>query len=127
MKILLLDLLLIFQKESPYLDDANEIIDHAIESGWFNAEFSKYLPNATKCLRHDDVQWSHFETDQRVVFKMENIYGMIILLAIGLGLATLTAIAEPIIFKAWHRERRAILGNCYIHISNVNEFCNNLQ
>ena len=104
------------------MEDANELIDHAIESGWFNAEFSKYLPNATKCLRHDDVQRSHFETDQRVVFKMENIYGMIILLAIGLGLATLTAIAEPIIFKASHRERRPKLGNCYIqHIAYVNE------
>ena len=65
---------------------------------------------------------SHFETDQRVVFKMENIYGMIILLAIGLGLATLTAIAEPIIFKASHRERSPKLGNCYIqHIAYVNE------
>ena len=104
------------------MEDANELIDHAIESGWFNAEFSKYLPNATKCLRHDDVQWSHFETDQRVVFKMENIYGMIILLAIGLGLATLTAIADPIVFKAWHRERRPKLGNCFIQrIAYVNE------
>ena len=95
-----------FQKGSPYLDDANKLIDIAIESGWFDAEFSKYLPNATKCLRHDDVQWSHCETDQRVVFKIDNIYGMIILLAIGLGMATLIAIAEPVVYKAWHQERR---------------------
>ena len=99
------------------MEDANELIDHAIESGWFNADFSKYLPNATKCLRHNDVKWSHYETDQRVVFKVENVYGMMILLAIGLGIATLTAIAEPIVYNTWHRERRPKHGKCTVYKS----------
>ena len=88
------------QKESPYLEDANELIYRAVESGLIAAKLKKYQPNATHCLSHADVQRSHFGKGQQVVFKMDHIYGMIILLAIGLGVATLIVMAEMIIHKA---------------------------
>ena len=75
----------------------NELINLAIESGLIEAEFKKYVPYASKCRTHADVQKSHHEKDNQVVFKLENIYGMIILLAIGLGGAMLTMIAEIVI------------------------------
>lgn len=59
----------------------------------------KYFPNATECLTRADVQKSHFGKDEKVVFKLENIYGMIILLTLGFGGGLLTLIAEIIINK----------------------------
>ena len=82
------------------MDDANELIDLARQAGLFDARFKTYIPHATMCLTHADVQQSHFGKDQRVVFKMDNIYGMIIMLAIGLGGATVIAVAELIVYKA---------------------------
>ena len=88
-----------FQKGSPYLNDVNELIKFARESGVIDAELKKYVPNATECLTHDDVLKTHLEKDGRVVFKLENIYGMIILLSLGLGGSVLTLISEIIIHK----------------------------
>ena len=93
----LADLISFSQKGSPYLDDANKLISLAIESGLMEAEFKKYVPFASKCLTHADVQKSHIGKDNKVVFKLENIYGMIILLTLGLGGGMLTIIAEKII------------------------------
>ena len=82
------------------MDDANELIDLARESGLIEAQFQKYVPHATECLSHADVEQSHLGKDQTVVFKINNIHGMIILLAIGLGGASFTAMAEIIVYKA---------------------------
>ena len=82
------------------MDDANELIDLARESGLIEAQFQKYVPHATECLSHADVEQSHLGKDQTVVFKINNIHGMIILLAIGLGGATFIAVAELIIYKS---------------------------
>ena len=88
------------QKESPYLEDANELIHRAVESGLIAEKMKEHLPNATQCVSHADVQRSHFGKGQKVVFKIGNIYGMIILLSIGLGVATLTLIVEQTIHKS---------------------------
>ena len=37
-----------FQKESPYLEDVNELIELAQQMGLINAQIQKYVPNATK-------------------------------------------------------------------------------
>ena len=88
------------QKASPYLEDANELIHRAVESGLIAEKMKEHLPNATQCVSHADVQRSHFGKGQKVVFKIGNIYGMIILLSIGLGVATLIVIAELTIHKS---------------------------
>ena len=87
------------QKDSPYLEDANLLINIARESGFINEKIRKYSPNATECLTRTAVQASHFGKDQKLVFKMENIYGMLILLSVGLAGSTLIATAELIVNK----------------------------
>ena len=94
------------QKRSPYLEDANELIQCAVESGLIAAKLKEYLPNATQCLSHANVKKSHIKSGQQVVFKLGNIYGMIILLSIGLGVATLIAMAEQAIYKASTSNRK---------------------
>ena len=86
------------------MEDANELIDIAREMGFFDVLIKEYLPNATKCLTQADVQRSHFGEDEKVVFKLDNIYGMIIMLCIGLGLATLIAMLELTVYKAGIRK-----------------------
>ena len=85
------------------MEDANELIDLARETGLIEAQFRRELPNATKCLSHADVERSHFGKDEKVVFKMDNIYGMIILLSLGLCVSTLIAMVELIAYKAGNR------------------------
>ena len=82
------------------MDDANALIDSAIGAGFIEAKFREYLPNATECLTQANVRRSHYQKDKRVVFEMGNIYGMIMLLLIGLGVATLAAMAELARYKA---------------------------
>ena len=87
------------------MKDANELIHRAVESGLIAERLKYHLPNATKCVSHADVQRSHIGKGQQVVFKVGNIYGMIILLSIGLGVSTLIVIAELIVFKASTRKK----------------------
>ena len=82
------------------MDDANELIELAREAGLIDVNDMKdWFPNATECLTRADVEKSHTVKHQRVVLKIDNIYGMIILLAIGLGGAKLIALAELIVHK----------------------------
>ena len=81
------------------MDDANELIDIARESGFIDEQIKRYAPNATKCLTRSAAQESHFGKDKKVVFKLENIYGMIILLGAGLVLSMLIAMLELIVYK----------------------------
>ena len=54
------------------------------------------MPNATECATNADVQRSHMVQDAGVVLKLDNIYGMIVLLGLGLVGSTITFIAEVI-------------------------------
>ena len=42
---------------------------------------------------------SHFGKKTKLVLKLENIHGMLILLAVGLGGAIITLIGEMIVYK----------------------------
>ena len=65
----------------------------------FERELSYHLPNATKCLTWQDVKQTHAAKDQRVVVKLDDIYGMVILLALGLSSAVMLVLVE-LVFKA---------------------------
>ena len=93
-----------FQRGSPYLEDANELIQLAREAGFIDAEFKKHVQNATNCLTHADVEESHFGKKPKLVLKLKNIYGMIILLAVGLGGAFFTLIGEIIVNKIGNKK-----------------------
>ena len=77
------------------MEDFNNLVDLKDQMG---LEFSQdgiedYLPHATKCLTWQDVKASH-ETDTTLVITTENIYGIFILLALGLGGAMTVFFAE---------------------------------
>ena len=78
------------------MDDVNELIEIARQSGMIDVQFKRYLPFASKCLTNADRQEHNIEKDRTVAFKLENIYGIIILWAIGLGGCVITMIAEKI-------------------------------
>ena len=52
------------------------------------------LPNATKCSTLQDIQASHLVTDHRVVIEFEDIYGVILIPSVGMGLALISFIVE---------------------------------
>ena len=62
-------------------------------------EFSRnrildYLPNSTNCMTWPEVKASHETDSPTVIIKIENIYGMLILLAVGLGGSLIVFILE---------------------------------
>ena len=89
----------ILQKGSPYLDDADKLIDLAKQLGIIDLEIQKHISNATKCSTWNAVQESHIQNGETVAFKIENIVGLMILLGMGLGISLITAIVETIYHK----------------------------
>ena len=89
---------MLFQKGSKYLEDVNKLIVIAKESGLIDKELKKYAPNATECLTRSDVQQSHFGKEKKI-FKLQNIIGMVTILAVGIGVGLLTLISEIIIHR----------------------------
>ena len=62
--------------------------------GLINKSFFNYLPNGTKCGTVNDIYESHMENNHTVTVKLNAIYGMLILLGLGVGLALITFTAE---------------------------------
>ena len=85
---------LLFQKQSPFLEDMNSFIHLAKEMGVINKSFYDHLPNATKCKTINDVYISHREKDHLVKVEVNDIYGMLVLLGLGVSGALVTFIAE---------------------------------
>ena len=68
------------------MDDFNYFIDMRIQMGFsFEKNIELYIPNATKCWTWNDVKKSHHDDDNVPVIKLEDIIGLIILLAVGFG------------------------------------------
>ena len=88
-----------FQKGSKFLDDINYLIDINKEMGihltmdWLLRD----LPNATKCLAWHDVKESHTIDASQVVVNLEDSYGIMVLLAIGLCGGMITLIVEKLL------------------------------
>ena len=60
----------------------------------FQNEMKRKLPNSTRCSTWNDVEQSHTMEDPRVVVQLEDIYGMMILLAVGLNGAVVVLMME---------------------------------
>ena len=60
---------------------------------------NKHLPNATKCLGWHNVKQSHMTNNQKVVVKLEDIYGMTILLMGGLSGSVILILIEALLEK----------------------------
>ena len=84
----------LLQKGSPYLEDVNNLVNMASQMGLMDSILKNALPNATKCSTLQDIQASHVVRDRRVVIEFEDIYGVILIPAFGLGLALMAIILE---------------------------------
>ena len=90
---------IVFQKQSPYLDDINSFIEIAKQMGLILRSYYKNLPNATKCNSISEVFESHEEKNVKVRVELNAIYGMLVILGIGAGVALFTFITE-IVFNS---------------------------
>ena len=82
------------QKETPFLEDFNSLIHLGKEMGLIDKSYYNHLPNATKCKTISDVYNSHAERNHEVVVELNDIYGMMGLLGLGVGWSLATFIAE---------------------------------
>ena len=82
------------QKGSPYLHDVNDLLHLAKQMGLIDAGYYNYMPNATKCNTLNDIKKSHQGENQIVIVEINDIYGMLILLGLGMGGAIIIFGAE---------------------------------
>ena len=69
-----------------------------------------YLPNSTNCMTWPDVKASHETDSPTVIIRMENIYGMMVLLAVGLGGSLIVFFLEFFIRALKERQGRRNLA-----------------
>ena len=58
-----------------------------------------FMPNSTKCMTWQDVKASHETDSPEIVIRIDDIYGMVILLAMGLG-GALVVLTLELLMKA---------------------------
>ena len=66
--------------------------------GFIKGKFEQSLDNRTKCNSWNDIYESHSETEENAVLKFEDILGILILLAIGLGISILMFVFEKVYY-----------------------------
>ena len=88
----------VFQKQSPFLEDMNSFIHLAKQMGLIYRSYYHHLPNATKCKTINDVYKSQTEKNHIVIVEVNDIYGMLVLLGLGVGGALVIFIVEMIMF-----------------------------
>ena len=66
------------------------------------------MPNSTKCMTWQDVKSSHETDSPQVVIRIDDIYGVVILLAMGLGGSLVVLILE-LLMKA--QKERTLKNN----------------
>ena len=71
-----------------------------------------FLPNSTKCMTWQDVKASHETDNPEVVVRIEDVYGMLILLAAGLCGAFIVLTLE-LLMKA--QKERSMENNLETH------------
>ena len=90
------------QKQSPFLDDMNKLIQLAKQIGLIHRSYYNHLPNATKCKTMRDVYASHAEQTNTVIVDVNDIYGMLALIAIGVCMALIAFMTEQIILVSYN-------------------------
>ena len=78
------------------MNDANTLINLAKEMGLIDLSYFNNMPNATKCSTIKDIYQSH--VNDLVILEVGDIYGMLIILALGLGVSLVSFMFE-IVFK----------------------------
>ena len=75
----------------------NHFINLAEQMGLIKMSYLKHLPNATECNTIADVYKTHNQKNRTVRVELNDIYGMLILLGLGVGVALITFTAEIIL------------------------------
>ena len=83
-----------FQKGSPYLHDANYLLQLSIERYLKFMDLEGVNPNSTKCNTWNKVRDSHLKKDRTELMTYEDILGMLLLWTIGLGCSLLVFMLE---------------------------------
>ena len=98
-----------FQKGSPYLSDANNLLQLSFEMGLKFTDYFRnighYVPNATKCDSWTGVKASHRNKGHLVVLNYDDIYGLLIILAVGLSSSSIIFISEVVVHKILKRQK----------------------
>ena len=87
----------------------------------FEKNIELYIPNATKCWTWHDVKQSHMKDDHKMVVKLEDIRGLIILLVVGLC-GAITILTMELIIKALKHEFKNVasyLGSIGSLVDNI--------
>ena len=102
------------------MDDMNSFIHLAKQMGMIENDYFKFLPNSTNCKTISDAYQSLEEANSNVVVEVNDIYGMLVLLGFGLGLASVTFIAEVVylvrMFYLYSPLHFLCQGNLYLQI-----------
>ena len=87
---------------SPYLNDANELINLANQMGLIDKVLQSKTSNASKCLTRSAVEETNVSQSEKMrILRIEDIYGMLVILSIGLGGALLVFTTECIVHCEW--------------------------
>ena len=81
------------------MEDMNRLIGLATQMGLVHGIFDQVVRNATKCATWQDIQASHTASGGTVVVELDNTYGILSLLGIGLAGSLVIFLAE--VFIAW--------------------------
>ena len=66
--------------------------------GLIDSQINGYVQNASKCLTWPAVEESHTGNGKTVVFKVEDLYGILVLLSLGFSGALLAWVGEIMIY-----------------------------
>ena len=90
----------------------NYLLDLSSQMGleFDQAAMNEYIPNSTKCMKWQDVKASH-KIDHEVIIKMDSIYGLMILLAIGVGGSLVLLSLEYLMFRLQMRLKKSYLNS----------------
>ena len=82
------------------MQDINYLIDllNQLDLEFSSNRAHNYMPNSTKCMTWQDVKSSHETDSPQVVIRIDDIYGVVILLAMGLG-GALVVLALELLMK----------------------------
>ena len=65
--------------------------------GLIDDQINEYVQNASKCLTWPAVQESHTGNGKTVVFKVEDLYGILVLISLGFSGALSAWVGETVI------------------------------
>ena len=81
--------------------------------------YDNFLPNVTKCMTWEDVKASHAAGDNLVVIKLDEIYGMITILMVGLGGSVIIMMVEHLVQKIRPKKTPQTIGRYVVQLLDL--------